>query len=231
MSEGLRSTPYMHSGSVTSVEQSNRVLRNTYWLLALSMVPTVAGAWIGVTTGLMTALSPMMGLVIFMAGAYGFMFAIEKTKNSATGVSVLLGFTFFMGLMLSRLVGAVLGLSNGASLIMMAFAGTGAIFLGMATMSSIIKRDLSSMGKFLFIGMIMLLVAGIANMFIQSSALMITLSVLAIGIFSAFILYDLKRVKDGEETNYITATLSVYLSLYNVFQSLLAIFGITSGDD
>ena len=231
MSESLRSTPYLYAGAATSVEQRNRVLRNTYWLLALSMVPTVLGAWIGVTTGLTRALSPMMGLVVFMAGAFGFMYAIEKTKNSAAGVPVLLCFTFFMGLMLSRLVGAVLGLSNGASLIMMSFAGTGAIFLGMATMSSIIKRDLGSMGKFLFIGVIMLLVAGIANVFIQSSALMITLSVLAIGIFSAFILYDLKRVKDGEETNYITATLSVYLSLYNVFQSLLAIFGMTGGRD
>jgi modulator of FtsH protease len=231
MSESLRSSPYLYSGAATSVEQRNRVLRNTYWLLALSMVPTVLGAWIGVTTGLATALSPMMGLVVFMAGAFGFMYAIEKTKNSAAGVPLLLGFTFFMGLMLSRLVGAVLGLSNGAGLIMMSFAGTGAIFLGMATMSSIIKRDLGSMGKFLFIGVIMLLVAGIANVFIQSSALTITLSVLAIGIFSAFILYDLKRVKDGEETNYITATLSVYLSLYNVFQSLLAILGMTGGRD
>jgi modulator of FtsH protease len=143
---------------------------------------------------------------------------------------VLLAFTFFMGLMLSRLVGSVLGLSNGASLIMMAFAGTGGIFFGMATLSTIIKRDLTSMGKWLFIGAIMVLVAGIANFFIQSSALMITLSVLVIGIFSAFILYDLKRVKDGEETNYITATLGVYLSLYNVFQSLLSLLGIFGGE-
>ena len=216
-------------GSVTTADQRNRVLRNTYWLLALSMVPTVLGAWIGVTTGIAAAMTPGISLVVFLAGAFGFMYAIEKTKNSASGVPVLLGFTFFMGLMLSRLVGAVLGLSNGASLIMMAFAGTGSIFLGMAALSSVIKRDLSSMGKFLFIGVIMLLVAGIANVFIQSSALMITLSVLAIGIFSAFILYDLKRVKDGEETNYISATLSVYLSIYNVFQSLLAIFGIAGG--
>jgi modulator of FtsH protease len=136
-----------------------------------------------------------------------------------------------MGLMLSRLVGSVLGMANGASLIMLAFAGTGAIFLGMATLSSVIKRDLGSMGKFLFIGMIMLLVASIANIFLQSSALMITLSVLAIGIFSAFILYDLKRVQNGEETNYITATLSIYLSLYNVFQSLLSLLGIFGGND
>jgi modulator of FtsH protease len=142
---------------------------------------------------------------------------------------MLLAFTFFMGLMLSRLIGVVLGLGNGAGLIMTAFAGTGLIFFGMATLSSIIKRDLSSMGKFLFIGMIMLLVAMIANIFLQSSALMITLSVIAIGIFSAFILHDLKRVKDGEEGNYITATLGVYISLYNVFSALLSLLGIAGG--
>ena len=220
-----------HVGTAAALAQRNRVLRNTYWLLALSMVPTVLGAWLGVATGLAAVLSPGVSLVVFLAGAFGFMFAIEKTKDSAAGVPMLLAFTFFMGLMLSRLVGSVLGLANGASLIMTAFAGTGAIFLGMATLSSVIKRDLGSLGKFLFVGVIMLLVAGIANFFIQSSALMITLSVLSIGIFSAFILYDLKRVQDGEETNYITATLGVYLSLYNVFQSLLALLGIFGGRD
>ena len=211
--------------------QRNRVLRNTYALLALSMVPTVLGAWIGVASGFARAMTPGVGLIVFLVGAFGFMFAIEKTKNSAAGVPVLLGFTFFMGLMLSRLVGAVLGLGNGAALIMTAFAGTGLIFLGMATLSSVIKRDLSAMGKWLFIGAVMLLVAGIANFFIQSSALMVTLSVIAIGIFSAFILHDLKRVQDGYETNYITATLGVYLSIYNVFQSLLALLGIFGGSD
>lgn len=231
MSQTLQSARPGYSGYGVSVEQRNRVLRNTYWLLALSMVPTVLGAWIGVSTGLSRAMSPGISMVVFLAGAFGFMFAIEKTKNSSAGVPVLLAFTFFMGLMLSRLVGSVLGLSNGASLITMAFAGTGAIFLGMASLSSIIKRDLTSMGKWLFIGMIMLLVAGIANFFIQSSALMITLAVLAIGIFSAFILHDLKRVQDGLETNYITATLGVYLSIYNVFQSLLALFGIAGGSN
>ena len=211
------------------MRERNRVLRNTYWLLALSMVPTVLGAWLGVTTGIAALMSGGIGMVVFLAGAFGFMFAIEKTKDSAADVPVLLTFTFFMGLMLSRLIGSVLGLANGAGLIMTAFAGTGAIFLGMASLSSIIKRDLSAMGKFLFVGVIMLLVAGIANFFIQSSALMMTLSVLSIGIFSAFILYDLKRVQDGEETNAITATLGVYLSLFNVFQSLLTLFGIFGG--
>ena len=221
--------------SLQSVEdrtiQRNQVLRNTYWLLALSMVPTVLGAWLGVATGLMSAMSAGVGMVVFLAGAFGFMFAIEKTKNSAAGVPVLLAFTFFMGLMLSRLVGSVLGLANGSSLVMTAFAGTGAVFFGMAALSSVIKRDLTAMGKWLFVGAILLLVAGIANFFIQSSALMITLSVLAIAIFSAFILHDLKRVRDGYETNYISATLGVYLSIYNVFQSLLMLLGLSSGRD
>ena len=220
---------YERFGTAIGSEQRHRVMRNTYWLLALSMVPTALGAWIGYATGFGAMLSSGVGLVVFLVGAFGFMFAIEKTKNSAAGVPVLLAFTFFMGLMLSRLVGSVLGLANGAGLIMTAFAGTGVIFLGMATLSTVIKRDLGNMGKFLFVGVIMLIVAGIANVFIQSGALMITLSVLAIGIFSAFILYDLKRVRDGEETNYITATLGVYLSLFNIFQSLLALLGIAGG--
>lgn len=215
----------------TALAERNQVLRNTYWLLALSMVPTVLGAWVGIATGFASAMSPGIGLMLFLAGAFGFIFAIEKTKNSATGVPVLLAFTFFMGLMLSRLLGSVLGMSNGAGVVMTAFAGTGAIFLGMASLSSIIKRDLSSMGKWLFVGAIMLLVAGVANFFLQSGALMITIAVLAIGIFTAFILYDLKRVRDGEETNYITATLGVYLSLFNVFQSLLLLLGIGGQED
>ena len=217
--------------AVSTPAERNQVLRNTYWLLALSMVPTVLGAWIGVATGLTRALSPGIGAMVFLGGAFGFMYAIEKTKNSAAGVAVLLAFTFFMGLMLSRLVGAVLGQANGAGLIMTAFAGTGVIFLGMASLSSVIKRDLSSMGKWLFVGALLIMVAGIANIFMQSSALMMALAVLTIGVFTAFILHDLKRVKDGLETNYITATLGVYLSLFNVFQALLLLLGIGGGSD
>ena len=231
MDQSLQATRTGFAGTDVSVDHRNRVLRNTYWLLALSMVPTVLGAWLGVSTGLVRGMGAGMSAIVFLAGAFGFIFAIEKLKNSAAGVPVLLAFTFFMGLMLSRLIGSVLGLANGAGLIMTAFTGTGLIFLGMATLSSVIKRDLSAMGKWLFIGAIMLLVAALANIFLQSGALMITIAVLAIGIFSAFILYDLKRVRDGEETNYITATLGVYLSVYNVFQSLLALLGIAGSSD
>ena len=217
-------------GYAVSQEQRNRVMRNTYWLLALSLLPTVLGAWVGVATGITQSLRGGMGLIVFLGGAFGFMYAIEKTKNSAAGVPVLLAFTFFMGLMLSRMIGSVLGFKNGAELIMLAFAGTAGVFFTMASLATVIKRDLSSMGKWLMVGAIVLMVGGIINVFVGSSTGMVVIAMLAIGIFSAFMLYDLKRIVDGGETNYIAATLGLYLSLYNIFQSLLALLGIFGGD-
>jgi modulator of FtsH protease len=199
-------------------------------LLALSMVPTVLGAWLGVATGITASLSGALGLVVFLGGAFGFIFAIEKTKNSAAGVPVLLAFTFFMGLMLSRMLAVVLGFKNGSDLVMTAFGGTAAIFGLMAGLSSVIKRDLSSMGKWLTVGALLLMVGAIINVFVASSTGMVVISMLAVGIFSAFILYDLKRIVDGGETNYISATLGIYLSVFNVFQSLLALLGIFGGE-
>lgn len=211
-------------------QERNRVLRNTYALLALSMIPTVLGAWVGVATGLTSAMSPLIGLVVFLVGAYGFMFAIQRNANSGLGVALLLGFTFFMGLMLARLLAFVLGFRNGTGLIMTAFGGTAGVFFAMATLATVVKRDLSAVSKFLFVGVIVLLIAMVVNFFVQSSALMLTLSVLAILIFSAFVLIDLKRVIDGGETNYIMATLAIYLDLYNVFQNLLMLLGIFGGE-
>jgi FtsH-binding integral membrane protein len=210
----------------------NRVLRNTYMLLALSMVPTVFGAWLGIQLGFtFFAANPAIGFVVFLALAFGFFFAIEKTKNSVWGVVLLLAFTFFMGLMLSRLLGLVLGFKNGAALIGLAFGGTAMIFAAMASWAATIKKDLTGMGKFLFIGMIMLLVAAFANIFLQLPALMIAVSVIAIGIFSAYMLYDLNRVMMGGETNYVSATLAIYLDIYNVFSNLLALLGIFGGNN
>ena len=217
-------------GRSASVAERNRVLRNTYWLLALSLIPTVLGAWLGIATGITYALSGGLGLIVFMGGAFGFMFAIEKTKNSATGVPVLLGFTFFMGLMLSRLIAMVLGFKNGSELVMTAFAGTAGVFFVMATLASTIKRDLSGMSKWLFVGAIGLMVGGIVNVFVGSGAGMMVLSTLAIVIFSAYMLYDLKQIIDGGETNYISATLALYLDLFNIFQSLLSLLGIMGGE-
>ena len=216
-----------NSTSLPGAESSavrNRVLRNTYWLLAASLVPTVLGAWVGMQLGFSWfAGSPLIGVLLFLGIAFGFFYAIEKTKNSVVGVYLLLGFTFFMGLMLSRLIGIAVGLSNGVQLIGVAGAGTAAVFFGMASIASTTKRDLSNLGKFLMIGVILLIVASIANIWLQMPALMLTISALAVAIFSLFLLYDINRIVTGGETNYISATLAVYLSVYNIFSNLLVL--------
>ncbi len=215
---------------VLPAAERNRVLRNTYLLLALSLLPTVLGAWVGVATGITQYMGGVVGLVLFLGGVFGFIFAIEKTKNSAAGVPVLLAFTFFMGLMLSRLIASVLGFSNGASLVMTAFGGTAGVFFVMASLASVIKRDLSGLGKFLFVGALAIMIGGIINVFVGSTTGMLVISVMAIGVFSAYMLYDIKQIIDGGETNYTTATLALYLDIVNVFQSLLALLGIFGGE-
>lgn len=221
-------TSYAGSAGVTVAR--HRVLRNTYWLLAISMVPTIFGAWLGVQLNFnLFAGRPLFGFIAFMAIAFGFFYAIERTKNSGLGVAVLLAFTFFMGLMLSRLVGQVLGYSNGASLIMMAFGGTAAIFAVMATVATVSRRDFSGLGKWLFAGVLVILLAAVANIFLQLPALYLVVSVMAIAIFSAYILFDVQQVINGGETNYISATLAIYLDLYNIFVNLLSLLGIFGG--
>jgi modulator of FtsH protease len=228
-----RTNPYLNGGAgATSLDTRNRVLRNTYWLLALSMIPTVAGAWLGIELNFaqVMARSPGMALLVFMGGAIGLIFAIQRFRNSSIGVGLLLVFTFFMGLMLSRLLAYVLGFSNGVTLITLAFGGTAAIFLTMATIATVSKRDFTGLGKWLMVGVVVLIVASLANFFFQIPALFLTISSLAIVIFSAFMLYDVQRVVNGGETNYISATLAIYLDLYNVFQNLLMILGIFGGN-
>jgi len=214
------------SGGMQQVR--HQVLRNTYWLLALSMIPTVLGAFIGVQMHL-PMLTGGMGFIIFMIVAFGFMYAIEKTKNSGLGVAVLLGFTFFMGLMLTPLLTRTLGYSNGGMLIMTAFGGTATILAVMATIATVSKRDFSAMGKWLFAGVIVLILASVANIFLGLSALSIVISVVAIAIFSAYILYDVQQIINGGETNYISATLRIYLDVYNIFTSLLSLLGFAGG--
>ena len=210
--------------------RQNRVLRNTYFLLALSMIPTVLGALTGVQLGFsFLAGSPVIGFVVFLGIAWGFMWGIEKNKNSGMGVALLLGFTFFMGLMLSGMLRMALGFSNGGSLIAMAAGGTGAIFITLASVASTTKRDFSGIGKFLFAGLILILVAGLANAFFQIPLLSLVISAVAILIFSAYILFDINRIVQGGETNYISATLAVYLDIYNIFVNLLNLLMAFSG--
>lgn len=211
--------------------EQNRVLRNTFMLLALSMLPTVIGALVGVQMQFsFMASSPVISFVLFLGIAWGFMYGIEKNKESGVGVALLLGFTFFMGLMLSRILQVALGFSNGGSMITMAATGTGAVFFAMAGIATVSKRDFSGLGKFLLIGMITILVAAVANIFFQIPALSLVISTVAVMIFSAYILYDISRIVQGGETNYISATLAVYLDIYNVFVSLLNLIMAFTGE-
>ena len=218
--------------TTTALPEQNRVLRNTYALLALSMVPTVIGALIGTTLGASLMMgSPMMTMLLFLGVAFGLMFAIEKTKNSSMGVVLLLVFTFFMGLMLGPLLSVALHFRNGGTLIAMAAGGTGAVFFVLAGVASNTKRDFGNLGKFLFVGLILMIVASIANMFLHLPALYMALSAAGVLVFSGFLLFDINRIVRGGETNYITATLAVYLDIYNLFVNLLQLLMIFAGGD
>ncbi|WP_431478109.1 Bax inhibitor-1/YccA family protein [Massilia eburnea] len=220
-----------HFGSSVATDNAqlrNRVLRNTYWLLSLSMIPTVLGAIIGVMFAIPIPRG-FMGFLLFMAVAFGFIWGIQKNKDSGLGVALLLGFTFFMGLLLTPLLTRTLGFANGGTLIMTAFGGTAAIFMALASYATVTKRDFSMMGKWLFAGVIVLLLASVANIFLGMGALAIAISVLVIAIFSAYILYDVQQIVNGGETNYVSATLALYLDVYNIFSSLLSLLGL-AGD-
>ena len=230
MDRNVQRLEALNGGSAYGVD-THKVLRNTYWLLALSMIPTVLGAWIGVQTGVVSHMTPGLSMIVFFAGAYGLMFGVQATKDSGLGVVMMLAFTFFMGLMLSRLVGAVLGgYTNGASLIMTAFGGTAGVFFGMATLATVVKRDMSGIARFASIGMMIAIAACVMNLFMASTALMLTISVVVMAISSLFIMIDVKRVIDGGETNHITAALAIYVDLYNLFQSLLMILSTLTGN-
>ena len=220
-----------NQGSLSVPVESHRVLRNTYLLLGLSMAPTVLGALVGIQMGFsFFAGSPLISFLLFMGIAFGFMWGIERNKDSGLGVALLLGFTFFMGLMLSRILQFALGFSNGGTMIAMAAGGTGAIFLVLSSLAATTKRDFTGIGKFLFAGMILILLAAVANIFFQIPALSLTIAVAAVGIFSAYILYDISRIVHGGETNYVIATLAVYLDIYNVFVSLLQLIMALTGE-
>ena len=211
--------------------QQNRVLRNTYLMLALTMVPTVIGALVGVQLQFsFFAGSPLISFLLFLGIAFGFFWGIEKTKNSPMGIALLLGFTFFMGLMLSRILQVALGFSNGGTMIAMAAGGTGAIFFTLAGVASTTKRNFTGIGKFLFVGVVVLLLAALGNIFFQIPALALTISAVALLLFSAYILYDISNIVHGGETNYISATLAVYLDIYNVFVSLLNLIMTFTGE-
>ncbi|HZN23120.1 MAG TPA: Bax inhibitor-1/YccA family protein [Burkholderiales bacterium] len=210
--------------------QQQRVLRNTYLLLAVTMVPTVIGAMIGMATGGIIMQHPIISTFVMLAGVIGLQFAIAANRNSGLGVALLLLMTFILGWWLGPLLTVALSLRNGPQLVGFAAAGTGAIFFIMAGIATTSKRDFSFMGKFLFVGMIVLLIALIANMFLQIPALALTISALVIVVFSLFLLHDVSRIVHGGETNYIMATTGVYMSLFNIFANLLHLLMALAGE-
>jgi modulator of FtsH protease len=210
---------YAASGAISL--QHNRVLRNTYLLLAFTMVPTVIGAMVGMATGGIIMQHPIMWMFGMLAAVIGLQFAIAKNRNSGLGVALLLLMTFILGWWLGPVLTVALSMRNGPQLVGYAAAGTGLIFLVMSTIATTTRRDYSFMGKFLFVGMIVLLLAIVANAFLAIPALSLVISSLIIVVFSLFLLHDVSRIVNGGETNYIMAATGVYMSLFNIFANLL----------
>ncbi len=214
-----------------AVSAQHRVLRNTYLLLALSMVPTGIGALLGVNVnfGFMRA-SPIISSLLFLAVVYGWFYAIEKNRDSGLGVGLMLGLTLFLGVFLGPLLQRAIGLENGGQLVALAAGGTAAVFFTMAGIATTSKRDFSFLGNFLLIGTIVAMLAVVANIFVASPVLHLTICAVFVLISSAMILWEVSRIVQGGETNYVSATLTLYISIYNLFTSLLNLLMAFSGN-
>ena len=230
MQPDLRSAAPYPAGTTDIAVQQNKVLRNTYLLLALTMVPTVIGAYIGIGTGGIIMQHPIISFFVMLGAVIGLQYAIAANRNSGLGVALLLAMTFILGWWLGPLLSVALSLKNGPQLIGIAATGTGAIFAVMAGIATTTKRDFSFMGKFLFVGMIVALLAIVANMFLQVPALSLAISAVIVVVFSLFLLHDISRIVNGGETNYIMATTGVYMSLFNIFANLLHLLMALSGE-
>jgi len=208
----------------------NKVLRNTYMMLGLTMIPTIIGAVMGINTNFsFLAQAPIMGPLLMFAVMMGLMFGVSALKNSVWGIALLLAFTFVAGWFLGPMLQYALHLKNGAELVGIAATGTGAIFLTLAGIATVTGKDFSFMGKFLFVGLVMLLLASIANLFFAVPAASLAISAVAVLLFSGYILYDVSRIIHGGETNYVMATLALYLDIYNIFVHLLNLLMAFSG--
>jgi modulator of FtsH protease len=217
-------------GDVAVAPDSQKVLRNTYLLLALTMVPTVAGAWLGMATASIITGSPILSFFLMLGAVIGLQFGIVRFRNSVIGIGLLLLMTGLLGWFLGPLLNHALAMKNGMQLVGFAATGTGVIFFTMGAIATVTKRDFSFMGKFLFVGMIAVLFAAIANMFLQMPVFGLVISSLVLVIFSLYLLHDLSRIVTGGETNYVMATTGVYLSLLNVFTSLLQLLMALMGE-
>lgn len=229
MQPELRTETVYAAGSAGAAIRQNKVLRNTYLLLAVSLVPTVLGAFIGtnfINFSFMRS-SPILSVIIMLAAFYGWIFMIEKNRNSGLGVVLLLGFTAFMGLMLAPLLQTVLSMRGGGQMVMMAAGGTAAVFFVLSGIAAATQRDFSFLNKFLLVGFVVIMLAVVAQIFLQSPLMQLVLCGAFIIFSSAVILWQINAIVRGGETNYVSATLSLYVAIYNIFSSLLQILGLT----
>jgi modulator of FtsH protease len=226
---GRRTPTYEPAQESVDVSQGQKVLRNTYLLLAVTMIPTVIGAFIGMQTASIIMGSPIIASLVMLAAVIGLQFGIAANRNSGVGIALLLLMTGILGWWLGPILNYALEMRNGMQLVGYAAVGTGVIFFAMGAIATTTKRDFSFLGKFLFVGMIALLIAMFANMFLQIPALALTISTLVIVVFSLFLLYDLQRIIRGGETNYVMATTGVYMSLFNIFANLLSVLLALTG--
>ena len=226
-SDGFRHPAVASAGAITLQQ---KVLRNTYLLLALTLIPTGIGALIGLTLnfGILRA-NPIIGSLAILAIVYGMFFAIEKNRDSALGVALLLALTLFLGVILGPLLQVALGLRNGGQLVAMAAGGTAIVFFAMAGIGATTKRDFSFMGNFLVVGCIVVMLAVLANIFFASPALHLTICAVFVLLSSMIILYQVNQIVLGGETNYVSATLTLYMSIYNLFSSLLQLLMVLTG--
>ena len=208
-----------------------RVLRNTYLLLALSLIPTGIGALIGVNLnfGFMRA-SPIIASIVLLAVIYGMFFAIEKNRDNGLGVALLLALTLFLGILLGPLLQVAGGFRNGGQLVALAAGGTAAVFFAMAGIATVTRRDFGFMTNFLAVGGIVIMLAVVANIFFQSPVMSLAICGAFVLFSSAMILWQVSRIVQGGETNYVSATLTLYMSVYNLFTSLLQLLMALTGN-
>jgi modulator of FtsH protease len=211
----------------------NQVMRNTMWLLSASLVPTVIGAFVGMTpTFIMFMMrSPLIASLVMLAIMFGMVMGIQRNQNSSTGIVLMLGLTFIMGIWLGPLLAVVMHSYNGPLIVAEAAGGTAAIFAVLATVATVTKKDFSFLGNFLFVGLILLIIASLAGIFLHIPAFQLMISAVAVLLFSGYLLFDLSRIINGGETNYIVATLALYLDLYNIFTNLLFLLSALSGNN
>ena len=213
-------------GGAQSVLATNKVIRNTYLLLSMTL------AFSAVTAAASVALKlPHPGIILTLVGFFGLLFAVHKLKDSGWGILAVFAMTGFMGYTLGPVISRYLGLPNGGEIVMQAMGATAAIFVGLSAYALTTKKDFSFMGGFLMVGILLAFLAGLAAIFFEIPALSLTVSAAFVLLMSGLILYETSNIIHGGETNYVLATVTLFVSIFNLFTSLLHLLGFMGGDD